>query len=302
MSDAEIRHDLFVYDTDAAAVAQVEPFVVAGLEADEAVMVIVGAAKQRLLREAVGAAAEFVLFTDATAVYRRPETAMAILDGIVRQSTEALDAGLRVYGELPVCRTQAEWNGWIAYESVVNRAFANRPVVFMCGYDGRVVPEAVVRQAHEAHRVVHAGVWQLSRDYREPEALVRSLAPAFEVLPGLRPLPIADGRLHDRLAEALAAEAVPAPRARDLLVAAGEVFANAERYGNGVRSLRAGRAGECFVCEVKDAGSGLDDALAGYLPPAPLAPHGSGLWIARQLTSRLELSSAPDGLTVRLWI
>ena len=303
MSEADIRHDLFVYETDAAAVAQIERFAVAGLEADESVMVVISAAKQRLLREAFGAAAEFVMFVDTREIYTRPEDTMAAFDGVVRKSVEALDAGLRVYGELPVCRTQGEWNGWIAYESAVNRAFASRPVVLMCGYDARVVPEAVLRQAWQAHRVVHSGgVWQISRDYQEPETLVRSLAPAFEVIPGLRSLPIGDGSLHDRLAEAAAAEGVPEPRARDLLVAAGEVFSNAELYGHGVRALRAGRVGTHFVCEVKDAGSGFDDALAGYLPPPPLAPVGAGLWIARQLTTRLELLSASDGLTVRLWI
>ena len=142
MSEADIRHDLFVYETDAAAVAQIERFAVAGLEADESVMVVISAAKQRLLREAFGAAAEFVMFVDTREIYTRPEDTMAAFDGVVRKSVEALDAGLRVYGELPVCRTQGEWNGWIAYESAVNRAFASRPVVLMCGYDARVVPEA----------------------------------------------------------------------------------------------------------------------------------------------------------------
>jgi anti-sigma regulatory factor (Ser/Thr protein kinase) len=150
--------------------------------------------------------------------------------------------------------------------------------------------------------VVHADVWQLSPDYQEPEALVRSLAPAFEELPELRSLPVGDGRLHDHLAAWLAAEAVPDARARDLVVAAREVISNAELYAGGVRALRVGRVGEHLVCEVGDAGNGLDDPLAGYLPPPSLAPHGAGLWVARQLTARLDTHSTPEGLTVRLWI
>ena len=218
------------------------------------------------------------------------------------RSIEALDSGLRVYGELPDCRTKAEWDGWMTYEAAVNRAFANRPVVLMCGYDARVVPAEVIHQAWQSHRVVHSDVWQLSPDYVEPEEFVRSLAPAFEPLPGLRALPLGDGRMHEHLADDLAAEALPEPRARDLLVAAREVLSNAELYGNGVRSLRVGRVGDRYVCEVSDAGNGLDDPLAGYLPPPPLAPRGAGLWVARQLTSQLDLFSTPDGLTVRLWM
>jgi hypothetical protein len=52
---------------------------------------------------------------------------------------------------------------------------------------------------------------------------------------------------------------------------------------------------------VTDAGTGLDVPLAGYIPPRPLGADAAGLWIARQLISRLELRSAEDGFTVRLW-
>ena len=80
------------------------------------------------------------------------------------------------------------------------------------------------------------------------------------------------------------------------------MISNAELYGNGVRGLRVGRVGERYVCEISDRGSGFDDPLAGYLPPSPLVTQGTGLWVARQLTSQLDLFSTPDGLTVRLWM
>ena len=156
VSVTDIRHDLFVYETDAELAAQIERYVVAGLEADEAVTVVVSAGKQRLLREALGQAADFVSFLGTGDVYTRPEAAMATYEASVRKSEEALDAGIRVYGELPICETQAEWNRWMAYESLADRVFAHRPVVLMCGYDRRVVPEAVVHQAWQTHRVVHA--------------------------------------------------------------------------------------------------------------------------------------------------
>jgi anti-sigma regulatory factor (Ser/Thr protein kinase) len=302
VSTTETRHDLFVYEADDAFAVQIERFLVAGIDAGEHVLVVVGVAKQRLVRGALGSAAEFVSFADPGEIYSRPESAIATLDAAARGSAEALDPGFRVYGELPPCGTQAEWDGWMVYEAVVNRAFANRPASLMCGYDARVVPEAVVDQAWQTHRVVLTDVWQLSSRYEQPEDIVRKLAPPLADLPGLPSLPIGDGRLHERLADALSAAGVPAGRARDLLVAAREVLSNAELYGNGARSLRAGRVGEQFVCEVTDGGAGVDDPLAGYLPPLPHATRSAGLWIARQLTARLELGSGPGGFTVRLWI
>jgi anti-sigma regulatory factor (Ser/Thr protein kinase) len=53
---------------------------------------------------------------------------------------------------------------------------------------------------------------------------------------------------------------------------------------------------------VSDHGPGLDDPLAGHLPPGHADVQGAGLWVARQLTSRLDLLSSDRGLTTRLWV
>ena len=66
--------------------------------------------------------------------------------------------------------------------------------------------------------------------------------------------------------------------------------------------IRAGLVDGWFVCEIGDRGPGLDDPLAGYVPPTPGQPGGEGLWISRRLVSRVELIPAEPGLTVRLWL
>jgi anti-sigma regulatory factor (Ser/Thr protein kinase) len=295
-----VRHDLFVYDADDTFAAQVLRYVVAGLDAGEAVRVIVSPHKAAILREALGTDAQLVSFADPLEVYTRPEFALAQSDAAC--SANESGAGIRIYGELPVCETPQAWDRWMAYEALVNRAFENRGVTFMCGYDARVVPRAVLRQARQTHRVVLEDSWQVSPDFEEPETVLRRLTPPFEPLPGLRSLELGSSReLHDRLAEELAAASLHESRARDLLVAAGEVLCNAGRYGGGVQDVRVGRVGEHVVCEVTDGGGGFDDPLAGFLPPRPLAENQAGLWIARQLTARLEMRSEPYGLTVRLW-
>jgi hypothetical protein len=53
--------------------------------------------------------------------------------------------------------------------------------------------------------------------------------------------------------------------------------------------------------EISDHGPGLDDPLAGYLPPHPGHARGAGLWVARQMTRRLAMTSSSRGLTTRLW-
>jgi hypothetical protein len=75
---------------------------------------------------------------------------------------------------------------------------------------------------------------------------------------------------------------------------------HAVRHGTGVEEVRVGRVDGRFVCEVIDRGRGFDDPLAGYLVPRP--GRGKGLWVASQLTWRLESFHSPLGFTVRLWL
>jgi anti-sigma regulatory factor (Ser/Thr protein kinase) len=85
-------------------------------------------------------------------------------------------------------------------------------------------------------------------------------------------------------------------------MAADEIFKNARQHAGGPEVLRAGTVDGWFVCEVTDRGPGLVDPMAGYLPPRPPRRPAAGLWIARQLVSRLELLPAAPGLTARLWL
>jgi anti-sigma regulatory factor (Ser/Thr protein kinase) len=143
-------------------------------------------------------------------------------------------------------------------------------------------------------------------DYRDPSDVVRELAdpPAPDALPQLRslPLPIDAPAFRARLAGEMADAGVDAARAREMLLAASEVYSNAARHGCGLRDARAGLVDERFVCELSDHGPGIDDPLTGYLPPRADALGGFGMWVARQTTERMDLLTAPEGLTVRLWI
>jgi anti-sigma regulatory factor (Ser/Thr protein kinase) len=143
--------------------------------------------------------------------------------------------------------------------------------------------------------------WRASERFEDPRELVRRLMPEPEPLPQLRSLGLGDDleRFRERLARELMAAKVPEATALDMLVAGTEVATNAVRHGGGIEEVRVGSAAGRFVCEVIDRGHGFDDPAAGYL--VPRAGTGSGLWVARQLTWRLESFDSPRGFTVRLW-
>ena len=98
----------------------------------------------------------------------------------------------------------------------------------------------------------------------------------------------------------LAVEHGLAERAGDLVLALDEVIANAQEHGRPPIEVRAWADGRLIV-EVSDAGTGFDRARVWKThPPPPLGQRGRGLWIIRQLTDLVAISSGADGTTVRI--
>lgn len=98
----------------------------------------------------------------------------------------------------------------------------------------------------------------------------------------------------------LAARSGFADRAGDLVLALDEVIANAQEHGRAPICVRAWADGR-LVVEVSDVGAGFDRARVWSThPPPPLGRRGRGLWIIRQLTDLVAISSGEHGTTVRI--
>ena len=299
-----LRHDAFVYESDDVFAARMVPFLGHGLEAGDATVAITTRANVSLLRDALGEAAKRVSFRDRDEWYSRPAKVIAGYDQTLRFHLGAGAPRVRVVGEIQFGSTPDEWDEWTVYEALLNRAFANRAAWIVCPYDARTLPDAVVLGAAHTHRQVLTDDWHESPHYDDPADVARALTPAPKPLPELRsvPLDINARSFRERLRREMAADAVPEAQTRDMLLAATEIAANITRHGAGPRSMRVGRVGERFVCELSDCGPGLDDPCAGFLPRDATTAGGAGLWVARQVTWRLDLLSSPNGLTVRLWV
>lgn len=296
-----MRHEALVYGDDHELVERVAPFLRLGLDEGPAIAVL-SRRHWALLREALGPDAEQVSFTDCDDFYVRPIDALASYDRTLRGLLADGATSVRVTGEIPLGPTREGWGDWISYEAILNRALADRPVDVLCLYGTETAPDAVLDAVWQTHpHVVADGKRD---DYHEPRDVLAAFARSPSERPELRALTTTDDPLQFReeLSTELALARAPKAKAMDMLVAATEAFENARRHGGGVRALRAGGAEGWFVCEIEDAGPGFDDPFAGYLPPRPDEARGAGLWIARQLVSRLELLPAEPGLTVRLWM
>jgi anti-sigma regulatory factor (Ser/Thr protein kinase) len=302
-----MRHDVLIYDTDDAYAARAGAFLAGAVHAGQPAVAVTGPACHALLGAALGAASEHVAFIDRDGFYTRPEAALAGYDASLRRLMRDGAREVRLTGELPRLDGSADRDAWVAYEAILNRAFAHQPVSVLCTYDERVLPAELVDAARRTHPHVLAESRRPNPRFEPPEDIVRSRAPAPRPVPPDALTDLAVGgdprALRESLGAVMASAGVGAYATANLLVAAGELLVNAERHGGGARSVRAGAVGDGFVCELSDAGPGLDDPLAGYLPPRAGTHAGAGLWVARQLTQRLDLVPSGDGgLTARAWV
>ena len=302
-SSPGLRHEAVVVDGDESFVARLAPFLRDGLDEGPTVAVLTRH-HWALLSEELGADAEHVEYTDCDDFYIRPIDALASYDATLRRLTAAGSTSFRVTGEIPLGPTRAGWEDWMSYEAILNRAFADRPAHVLCVYDTNTAPETVLDAVWRTHPHVVADGDHAGAHYHEPHAVVAALAPVPARELSLRSLSMTHDAtaFREELSAELAGAAVPETGVVNMLVAANEVFENANRHGGGPSALRAGLVDGWFVCEIADRGPGLDDPLAGYVPPTPGQPGREGLWISRQLVTRLELIPTDPGLTVRLWL
>lgn len=301
MGTAALRHDALVYDSDDEYAARSTAFLRDGLDAGESCVVGHNRSGLAMMRDALGADADRVQFLDLSRTYTRPARAVAAyyktFQGLLRTS-----GSVRAVAEFQFGPTFDDWQEWESYEAITNLAYAHLPVWVVCTYPANGVPDTVLNGVLSTHSQVLTDRWAPSDHFEDPREVVRRLTPKPEPLPGLRSWSVGPDleRFREQLARELVAEEVPDAKALEMLVAGTEVAANAIRHGAGIEEVRVGRVDGRFVCEVIDRGGGFDDPVAGYLAPRPGTGHG--LWVARQLTWRLESFHSPGGFTVRMWL
>ena len=296
------RHGALLYESQDAYVEFAVPFLKDGLELGEGAIVAHTRPGLAMMREALGSDAAHVTFVDVSSAYTRPARTLASYHQVYVEQL-GKSPSLRVVADVQFGLDPAEWDLWTAYEAVFNRSFEHLPAWVVCTYNVNGTPDPIIDGVWRTHPEVHAGdAWHTSDRFEDPDELLGELTPEPRLLSGLRS--IGFGRdleeFRDGLARVLAAEKVSDATVLDMLLAATEIAENAIEHGGGVVDVRVGHADGRFVCEVVDRGEGFDDPAAGYLAPRPGV--GRGLWVARQLTWRLEFFAARDGFTARIWL
>ncbi|MFI0447209.1 anti-sigma factor RsbA family regulatory protein [Actinomadura sp. 6N118] len=298
-------HRVLPYDGVDDFLAGAVPFLTAGIDAGDRVLVVTSLGSEVVLRDALGPAAGEVEFVEANQWYAHPSRTLADCLGDADRLREQ-GRRLRVLGEPAwTGRGPLEVLEWQRVEAIVNVAFAETGAAILCPY-ARTLPAGVVAAARRTHPETLRGDQALDNpSYVDPwtysamcdqEALPDAPARA-ERLDIVRPdlfwlrAWVTDYARRTPLAE---------EDLQRLLVAVTEVVTNALRHGAPPIVLRMWMEPGELVCEVKDDGFWTENSGFGLLPPRADGPGRFGLWAVRLLCSIVQIRTGNGGTTVRL--
>jgi transcriptional regulator with XRE-family HTH domain len=169
-----LEHSALLYRSDAELVDAAGAFLAAGVERSEAVLAVTTVANIELLRAHLGPDAGRVDFIESADWLATPDSALEGFKGYVSAKLAAGAPWARLVGE-PIWagRSASQLRLWTRFESLLNLAFANWPVSFICLYDERSVSPEIARQARITHpHTIERGGVISSPDYLEPARFV----------------------------------------------------------------------------------------------------------------------------------
>lgn len=304
---SNFRHAALIYAGEDAYADGIVPFIRAGLEAEEPVLVMVPGPKVDLLGGALGTDAREVHFADMTEVGANPGWIIPAWRDFVERRSEP-GTRLRGVGE-PIWagRSPAELIECQRHEALLNVAFDGAaPMDLLCPYDERALDGSVIEDAFRSHPiVVEDGNFLDSSSYVGVETAARPFgaplpdAPAHAATLEFEPSTLQAIRVFVAMR---AAEACLDPgRTEDLVLAVNELASNSVRHGGGSGVLRTWVDGRTFVAEVSDSGQ-IDYPLAGREAPPSGQVGGHGLWLVNQLCDLMQMRTYPSGSVVRVHI
>jgi anti-sigma regulatory factor (Ser/Thr protein kinase) len=302
MEHAGFQHEALIYADPDEYLAGTLPFLRAGLEAGEQMLVAVGPEQTAQLEGELGAEAELVRFVDMREVGRNPAAIIPVWREFV---DEAAGQPVRGIGE-PVwaARSAAALEECQRHESLLNVAFASGPAwSLLCPYDAASLgDEALAKVAHSHPAVRRDGARERSRSFVADANCFAGELPPPAVAPDVLRFGLAGlGEVRRRVTAAAERAGMGPLEAADLVTATSELAANSVMHGGGSGTLRLWLEGERLLAEVEDRGF-IEDPLVGRTQPDVYQEGGRGLWLANRLCDLVQIRSGERGTTVRLHV
>ena len=294
------QHQALIYDGSEDYLAGTLPFLRAGIEAGQPLLVAVGPDQTVLLDRELGSDAGRVNFLDMREVGRNPASIIPVWQQFVDTSDGRPARGI---GE-PVwaSRSPAALDECRRHESLLNVAFGPGPAWdLLCPYDAGSLGEEVLEKVAHSHRLVRReGERKASISFASDQDCFAGELPPPAAVPEVFAFAVTElAEVRRRVALAAERAGMGSGEVADLVTATSELAANSVVHGGGNGTLRIWREEERLLAEVEDRGR-IEEPLVGRLRPEVAQEGGRGLWLANRLCDLVQIRSGERGTTVRL--
>jgi anti-sigma regulatory factor (Ser/Thr protein kinase) len=302
-----LLHQALFYSDRASFIAGTLPFIREGVDAGDAVLVVIDAPKIELLQDALGEAAPSVQFADMHQVGRNPARIIpewrAFVDRNVAQGRAVRGIGEPVHA----ARSSVELSECHLHEALLNVAFHDGPVwPLLCPYDTTILSSETVERARHTHPLLRdsdAADSTPSGMFAHDHSCTTLLGEPLSARPADHvPLEFDGSSVREvrRLVGSVASRVgFTSRRTDDLVLASSEVATNSVMYGGGSGEAIAWVDDASIVVEIADAGL-VVDPLVGRVRPAEGVIGGRGLWLANALCDLVQIRTRASGTVVRL--
>lgn len=282
------RHEALFYADHAEFLAGTVPFVEAGIEVGETVLVALPGSNRLLLQKEIDPQVPQVRFLPIEKLGRNPGRLISAWRDFLDDEGAQ---GMRGLGELIwPGRTSAEIEECERQERLLNLAFDEGPSwTLMCPYDAGALSDDVLSAAAHSHHTPAAPGVLLEGSLPSPSGA------SFELHFGKAEL----RQVRLLVSERAGTAGLDGRRTEDLVLAACELATNSVQHGGGEGDLQVWYEDGRLICDVCDAGH-IDDPLVGHRRPPADQAGGRGLWIANQICDLVQVRSGEDGTQVRL--
>ncbi|HWO84150.1 MAG TPA: sensor histidine kinase [Solirubrobacterales bacterium] len=299
MKHAGFQHEALLYDGPTEYLAGTVPFIQAGLDSGQRILIAVGPEQAKWLRRELDADAAAVRFVDMRKVGRNPASIIPLW----REFADGEGGPARGIGEsVWASRSDAALEECCRHESLINLAFERGPAWdLLCPYDAVTIGDDIMAKVAYSHPCLQReGRREPSATYEaDPDCFAGELPPpvaapetfAFDVT-GL-------GEVRLRVAAAAERAGIGPGGVADLVTATSELAANSVMHGGGSGSLRLWSDEGRLLVDVEDRGR-IEDPLVGRVRPEISQVGGRGLWMANELCDLVQIRSGEAGTTVRL--
>jgi anti-sigma regulatory factor (Ser/Thr protein kinase) len=300
MEPTRFQHQALIYADADEYLASALPFLAAGLEADEALLVAVGPEQTEMLKGELGRDAGRVRFLDIHRVGRNPAAIIPLWQDFVEANGGRPVRGI---GE-PVwaARSDAALEECQRHEALLNVAFDRGSAwSLLCPYDARALGDEVLEKVAHSHPVVcRGGVVEESWSFvADTDGFAGQLSPPIAPVESLDFGLAGLSEVRRRVSAAAGRAGMDPGGVADLVTAASELAANSVVHGGGSGTLRLWREEERLLAEVEDRGR-IEGQLVGRVRPDVAQEGGRGLWLVNQLCDLVQIRSGERGTTVRL--